>query len=420
MRRVLIVAYYFPPIGGIGAIRMAKFAEYLPSLGWEPTVLAPGETPHPLDRELHVREDRVVRSRSIELSRLGRAVPGKPSERAGPGTAHPSPAFGIRQAIRRAAHRYVFYPDGQIGWYLGAVRAGRRALAHGEFDVIYSSSNPITAHLVARSLHRHSGLPWIAEFRDPWSDRLGADHPYARHAKRLSRRIAREADRVIVPTPTMASHLAEVWGRDIDVVMNGHDVQARPLAPTDDPTITHVGTYYPGRQDLRVVWEALRRRRADGARPVPRIRFVGPLPEELAAELGEFGLTDLVETTGFVAHDAAMAAMRSSSLLVASGFTGEDPLSLGVIPAKLFEYLASGLPILYVGKPSDDAWRLLDGERSCSLVEFGDTEAAAGALEEALSAPPHQRDAERHGRRARARELARILDESAGADNRRN
>ncbi len=76
MPSVLIVAYYFPPIGGIGSIRSARFAHFLPEFGWEPCVLAPRETPHARDLELDYSKDRVVRSRSFELSRLSRVVPG--------------------------------------------------------------------------------------------------------------------------------------------------------------------------------------------------------------------------------------------------------------------------------------------------------------------------------------------------------
>jgi glycosyltransferase involved in cell wall biosynthesis len=414
MKRVLVVAYYFPPIGGIGAIRMAKFCEYLPAFGWEPTVLAPRDTPHPQDPELTVREDHVIRSRSIELSRLGRAVPG-----AGAGSPGAAPAgFSLRQAVRRAVHRFVFYPDAQIGWYPDAVRKGAAALADGGFDAIYSSSNPMTAHLVARTLHRRSGLPWVAELRDPWSDRLGADHPYRRHARRLERALAAEADRIVVPTPTMAARLEELWDREIDLVMNGHDLDGTGVVPPDRPTLTHVGTYYPGRQDLRALWEAVRRLRdADGT--APRLRFVGDLPVELRRELDRFGLLDLVEVTGFVSHDAAMDAMRSSSMLIASGFAGQDPFSRGVIPAKTFEYLASGLPILYLGSTEDDTWQLLAGEPGCHLVERHDVDAAVTAIGAGLRQSSHPRDAGRHTRRARTEALARILDAAAGgADGR--
>jgi glycosyltransferase involved in cell wall biosynthesis len=406
LKRVLIVAYYFPPIGGIGAIRMARFAECLPEFGWEPIILAPRNTPQPQDLILPVREDRVVRSRSVELSRLGRAVPGGQPAGAASGS---SRASNLRQTIQRAAHRFVFYPDAQIGWYPDAVRKGLHILRDADIDAIYSSSNPITAHLVARTLHRRGRLPWVAELRDPWSDRLGPDHPYRHHAERLQRRLGTEADRVVVPTPTMATHLAEVWGRRIDLVMNGHDLDGvRAVAPPE-PVLTHVGSYYPERQNLRAVWQAIRRLRAQGA--LTRLRFIGDLPPALNRELAEFGLSDLVEATGFVSHHAAMDAMQSSSMLIASGFAGDDPLSLGVIPAKIFEYLASGLPILYVGNPHDDTWHLLADEPGCQLVEPDDFDATARAIRDALEPKSYARAASQHSRRARTETLARILDD---------
>jgi glycosyltransferase involved in cell wall biosynthesis len=410
MRRVLIVAYYFPPIGGIGSIRMAKFAEYLPEFGWDPTVIAPSETPHPQDPYLSVREDRVIRSRSIELSRLGRAVPGASAALEN----RASPARSARQVIRRQAHRFVFYPDAQIGWYPAATRNGARALAGAGFDAILSSSNPLTAHLVARTLHRRTGVPWAAEFRDPWSDRLGDDHPYRRHAERLEQRLALEADRVIVATPTMATHLSALWDREVDLILNGHDLEASTPTSPERPTLTHLGSYYPERQDLRAVWAAIRQLHQAGNGAVPRIRFVGDLPPELRRELEQFGLSDVIEATGFLPHADAMKAMKSSSMLIASGFSGTDPLARGVIPAKVFEYLASGLPILYVGDPHDDTWRLLDGEPGCYLMQPPDVEAAAAALASGLGSPARARDASHHSRRARTAELAAILDELGG------
>jgi glycosyltransferase involved in cell wall biosynthesis len=395
VKRVLIVAYYFPPIGGIGSIRLARFAELLPEFGWEPTVLAPRNTPHARDPHLHFPEDKVIRSRSIELSRAGRVVPG-----VGSGSG------GARASLRSVAHRFVFYPDPQIGWYPGALRAGLRAARRERFDAVYSSSYPITAHLVARTLSRRAGIPWVAEFRDPWSERLPADHPYKRRAARLAAALADSASRVVVPSPTWADHYRELWGKPVDVVMNGHDVDPAAGEPPAHPTVTHVGSYYPGLQDFRALWEAIA-----GVADRPRMRFVGELPEPVRAELAAYGLEGLAEATGFVPHDEAMKAMQSSSLLIASGFT-DDPMSRGVIPAKLFEYLASGLPILYFGDPADDAARLLDGQPGCYVVEPGDVAGALKALEAGLAPGRYERDAERFSRRNGARRLAEVLDDA--------
>src|SRR6185295_18273991 len=100
MRRVLIVAYYFPPIGGIGSIRMARFAEYLPEFGWDPIVLAPRHTPHAPDMNLRYPEDRVVRSRSFELSRLGKAM------RRGSGESGARSGTGSRSGLREQGLRF--------------------------------------------------------------------------------------------------------------------------------------------------------------------------------------------------------------------------------------------------------------------------------------------------------------------------
>jgi glycosyltransferase involved in cell wall biosynthesis len=407
MRHVLIVSYYFPPIGGIGSIRMARFAECLPDFGWEPTIIAPSDTPHALDPYLSFPREKVVRSRSIELARLGGA--GRPA----PSSPVLSPGRerrGLRALARSAAHRYVYYPDAQIGWYPGAVRAGLRLLREKRFDAIFSSSNPITAHLVARTLARRAGVPWVAEFRDPWADRLPADHVHRRRAARLQRSLVTAANAVVVPTPTMAAHLSAEWGRDVALIPNGHDVEQPVSARPAQPTFTYVGTFYPGRQDLSGVLAAIRQLEASAPARAPRLRFVGDMPPELTAEVAAAGLAERVEVTGFLPLEQAMAAMADSSMLLACGFAGTDPLSLGVIPAKVFEYLASGLPILYLGNPADDAARLLAEQPGCHIAEPGDVVAILAALRRGLDGPLEHRDAEQFSRRARTRQLAEVLD----------
>src|SRR4051812_2930702 len=159
VRRVLIVAYFFPPIGGIGSIRAASFAKYLPEFGWNVTVLAPAETPHASDPSLDVSQTPVVRTRSLELSRLGRRTltAGADLDQATP---HETPArSALSRRLRGVAKRLVF-PDAQIGWYPAAVAGGTRLLRQRPFDLIFSSAFPMTSHLIAWSLKRRSSLPW--------------------------------------------------------------------------------------------------------------------------------------------------------------------------------------------------------------------------------------------------------------------
>jgi hypothetical protein len=411
MRRVLIVAYYFPPIGGIGSIRMARFAEHLPEFGWDPVVLAPRDTPHALDKQLRYSAGQVVRSRSIELSRLGNALP----RRSGPVGASRSTIS--RDELRSRALRWVF-PDAQIGWYPGAVLTGLGLLRQRHFDAVYSSSYPMTAHLVARTLTRRSQRPWVAEFRDPWSPSLPVHSPYRRWAAHFERTLAGHASALVMPTPTWASHFGQMWGRDISVIPNGFDAPTQSASPPDRPTLTYLGTYYPGRQNLAPLWDAVARRLNRPSGPPPRVRFIGELPTAGRVELRAAGLEGLIEETGVISHHHATQLLTRSSMLIASGDVRTDEVARGWVPAKLFEYLATPMPILYLGSPADDAALMLARYPGCLVVERDDREALDAALAEGLAGSRYDRDVSDLSRHARARMLAVALDNAASAGRR--
>jgi glycosyltransferase involved in cell wall biosynthesis len=392
---------------------MARFASHLPEFGWEPVVLAPGETHHPEDPTLVFPEERVIRSKSLELSRLGRSSWIAPRSSRAHGRRR-----DFRLALRPIAHRVAFYPDPQIGWYPAALRAGTRAVRQQRFDAVLSSSFPITAHLVAMRISKRAGLPWAAEFRDPWSDTLPR-LPYRSRAAALERKIAREAGRVIMPTSTWASHYGARWATDVAVLPNGHDGGQAPSPPEVGAVLTHVGSYYPPRQNLRALWRALARLKAEDPDRVPRIRWIGPVDGEAWAELSEAGLDATVEVTGFLPQPEAMRLAGASSLLVASGPVGSDPIARGWIPAKLFEYLATGLPILYIGDVASDAAALLHAHPGCRVVDPSDVDAVLAALESVRQGRTYERDVESLNRRAGARKLAEILDQACARSGRR-
>jgi glycosyltransferase involved in cell wall biosynthesis len=408
VRHALIVAYFFPPIGGIGSIRAASFAAHLPEFGWQATVLAPADTPHATDGSLDMSEVAVVRTRSRELSRLGRRAPSNAS----PDGAAPPPRPAARSApsrLLRRAVKQVTFPDPQIGWYPGAVAGGRRLLDEQPFDLIFSTAFPITSHLVARTLKRHASLPWVAEWRDPWSDdpEFRLVSPVA---LRLERSMAAEADAVVLPNRTFTEYYARRWGVEATPIGHGSDATFNGAAPRPDPPVlAHVGSYYPGRQNLETLWAALAEMRRRGIE-VPRLRWVGAFPDEARAELERHGLMESLDLTGFVAQPDALSLMASATGLLACDFEDTLPLSLGTTPAKLFEYLASGVPIIYVGHPDGEAARLLADHPGCHLVPFGDVEAAITAVGAAVAEGVQKRDVSGLSRRARTQELARLFD----------
>ena len=410
MRRVLIVAYYYPPIAGIGSIRAASFTRFLPEFGWEPTVLTPADTPHPADPSLDVGRVPVVRTRSLEFSRPNAQPSGSPEANAtavpGQPPARSKPSRWLRDLVR-----HLVFPDPQIGWYPGATAGGLRTLREGHFDVIFSSAFPITSHFVARTLKRRSSVPWVAEFRDPWSDdpEFRLMSPIAR---RLERSMVAEADAVIMPTPTWAAHYATRWGRTVEVLPNGFD----PVPATDGAIrpgiLTHLGTYDPAKQDLTGLWEAVRRLRGTSS-PVSQIQFVGQLSPAARADLAASGLDDLITQTGLLAQEDALRTVAASTVLFLAGSSDDDPIARGWVPAKLFEYLATDRPIIYLGDPASDPAALLDGQPGCGVVEPSDVDGIADALRGLLRPASYRRQLDHLSRRSRVGELARILDAAA-------
>ena len=132
--------------------------------------------------------------------------------------------------------------------------------------------------------------------------------------------------------------------------------------------------------------------------------------------MGAYGLSDVLEVTGFLAHRDALAKTMASTVLIVAGVNPQRPLYRGVVPAKLFEYLATGLPIVYVGASDTDAARLLGGHRACHVVEPGDVAGALSALAASRREGRVPRDVGRFTRQALAGDLARVFDVAARGD----
>lgn len=404
-RRVLLIAYYFPPLGGIGSLRVTGHATYLPEFGWESVVLAPRTGAYHRDDAVRFPEDRVIRTGSLELSRVGKRVLGT-----GGDDVQPAEVRGLRRAMRSAARTGLYFPDAQVGWTPFAVRTGRRALRQQSVDAIFSSSFPITAHVIARRLARRAKLPWVAEFRDPWSEMLPPGRNRDR-AARLERRLARDATAIVMTSPSWAAHHAELWERPVDVVPNGHDLDTRPPPkPSAGFVLGYLGTYYPLTQSsLSGVWDAIERLDEQGGPRVTAIRFVGDPHATLIAELRERGLEHRVETTGFVPNSEAIEHMRSCSVALLAGPRDANGILRGHVAGKTWEYLATGAPILYVGDPAADVATELRGFEGTHVAEAQDVDAIASALADSVGRR-FVRDVSGCSKRARAAQLATILE----------
>lgn len=426
--RLLVVTYYFPPSGGAGVQRPLKWVKYLPSMGVEPVVLTvrAGAYPH-LDESLlaDIPEDVAVERTAAPdpFGLYGRATGRSRDDavQARTGRVGESPALAERGA--RWIRANLFVPDARVGWVPFALRRAEALHAENPFDAVLTTGPPHSVHLVGRGLHRKHGVPWLADFRDPWSDiHYIADLQRSDRAQRLDERLERsvllEADAVVtVSEPLRRSLQAKAGDTPVFSIRNGFDPSDFAHLPPEPKRkqfeILYTGTLYTVPENVLEGVAALREQ--DDAEI--RLRFVGSVPPDFPDALARHGLTDVVSVEPAVRHDEAIRLMRGASVLLLT--IKPCDYADAVIPGKTFEYLAARRPILGIGPPDGEAADILRdagaGEMlhwSGDVVPFLQKQVAAWRMGFDEVGPSNL---EPFSRVAQTREVARILTDLSAA-----
>ncbi len=356
--RVLMIACAFPPTGGPGVQRTVKFAKYLPQFGWVPTVWAAEQLPGlPFD-------DTLLADLSSSVTVLRWPIT-RTTERASDiATAGIRASPVVSRLARAAAARWTPFgrqapfPDEFSAWARNSVEPLLRLQGLAPFDILYSTFSPVSNHLLGLELKRRTGLPWVVDFRDLWID----DYRYAERSARrrtmqaeLQQCLLEEADVVIGvttrQTDILASHVPGHAAKFVTIT-NGFDVddfrivESSAVSDSSMFTLAHIGRLDRWRAHGALL-EGLRRFTSEMRQEYSGFvfRIVGHADRTAHAALLESGVP--CELTGYVSHSQAIREMcRANALLLA---LPDGPNADSVIPAKLFEYLASGRPILTVG-----------------------------------------------------------------------
>jgi len=371
MRKVLIVAYYFPPSGGPGVQRVLKYVQYLREFGWEPVVLTVVDANFPARDESLLREIpegiRVVRTKIFEPYDLYRRLTGrKPGSAIDVNTIRKEGArIPWSERISEFIRATFFIPDARRGWRRHAVRAGLKTIRDESIDAIYSSSPPYTCALIARTLKRATGLPWVAGFRDPWTGFITTPDRWLIPAaidRRLERSVFTEADAVEVAwlgiLKDARTKYPELPTAKFHHLPNGYDSHDFPPADVSKRTdhrftITYTGSMYGRRNPdafLKAIESLVHRNCVNPARI--RIRFIGRFGDEVHEMFRSTSVRDIVEVVGYMSHRESIdQLMLSDALLLV---VDECDESREVVPGKVYEYIGSGKPLIATA-PEDSA-----------------------------------------------------------------
>jgi glycosyltransferase involved in cell wall biosynthesis len=416
MKTVLMVAYYFPPVGGLaaaGSQRALRFARHLPASGWRPVILTARESSYEsylsMDPDLAAAVPEamtVIRTGVwrgltplLHLKALvGRLRPGQGptaplSGAASEGPMAPRDKRGWYGNLKDAITDLFEIPDEQVGWLAPAVRAGIRSIRRYEVDVIYATGRPWTALVVGVVLKRLTGKPLVVDFRDPWMTnpfRLSYSPFRNRVEAALEARVVANADVLVANTEHLRAEFAARFSdfalQRFVTIPNGFDpdefAAIKPMDrgdSTETVRLTHTGFLY-GKRDPRSLLEAIKLVHDRGiVRPGQlTCELVGPvqLPYDLGAYVRERGLERFVLQRGQVTHVESLAALAAcdAALLLQPGTDTQ-------IPSKLFEYIGMDKRVLAIAQKESAVARIVREHALGEVADAEDVESIARAIE---------------------------------------
>ena len=389
MKRVLIITYYWPPSGGSGVQRWLKMSKYLPEFDWKPVIYTTENAEYPiidpsLEKDVPA-EMEVIRRPIFEPYNFYKKFLGiKKEETVKMGFIHEKEKKkGWKANLSLWIRGNLFIPDARCWWVKPSVKYLKEYLKAHPVDAIISTGPPHSMHLIAMKLRKDLGIPWIADFRDPWTeidyyDDLHLTRWADRRHHCLEREVLTQADKVVTVAPDGARRLGRLGNRNVRTIYNGFDRDDDAQTPVSLPeqfTLTYLGVLSKI-QNPNNLWQALGELIKEDANfnKNLKINMIGQIDSSVVDAIDESGLTQHVTYSSCIPHDQVSAAHRGSTLLLLLLMPDSEPRAKGLVTGKLFEYMASGRPILCIGPEDGDAARILKETSAGQTVSFGDKE----------------------------------------------
>ena len=423
-KRVLIITYYWPPSGGSGVQRWLKFAKYLPDAGWEPVIFTPENPDFDLKDETLIKEIpselEVIKFPIWEPYQLFSKLKRKSGTH--PGRLMEQKKKGVLEKIAIWMRANLLVPDPRVFWVKPSVRFLTDLVNSGQFQAVITTGPPHSMHLIGRELKRKTGLPWIADFRDPWSqweflDTLPMSSLIRKKHEQLEKSVLLEANAVLTISPTFQQDLEKLANRKIHLLTNGYD-------PADIPS-----DFSPKKKEagkLHLVYSGI----------IDAIRNPIPLMEAMKAEFGESNaqvewtfvgkvseqvkdyvrsdswLNSRIHFAGYVSHGEVFGFYSKADVLVL--ILTDTKNAQGNIPGKLFEYLTTGIPVLALGDPRGDSAQILQRAGSASVLahtDHSEIRKQLRSLFESFTAGESTQGLDSYSRKNLSSQLAKILDD---------
>lgn len=373
MKKILIISYYWPPAGGPGVQRWLKFTKYLPDFGFEPHVYIPENPSYPiidesLDKDVNPMV-KIVKNKIWEPYQIAEFLnPTNKSYKGGHFEKKESQTFMSKLSVFIRGN--FFIPDARKYWVTPSIDFLEKYLAQENIDTIITSGPPHSLHLIGLGLKKNNPqLKWIADFRDPWTQisyhkELKLTSWASKKHDDLEKEVMNNANIVLATSYSDADNFKKLGAHRVETITNGFEEVKIDIQK--DKEYFHI-TYSGGLEMLRnpfSLWKAISLLKDENSsfNEDLKLNFYGSLAEDVKQTIFDAGLQNHLVSHGYVSHQSALNAINEANILLLTNFDQEA--SKGIIPGKLFEYMATKNPIIAIGPKNADVERILDNTQS--------------------------------------------------------
>ncbi|MEY8779655.1 glycosyltransferase family 4 protein [Allomuricauda sp. XS_ASV26] len=391
MRKILVIAYYWPPAGGPGVQRWLKFVKYLPELGLAPIVYVPENPSYPIIDNKLVNEVpssiRILKRPIKEPYGWASILSKKKTKTISSGIIKEKDPSFIEKVLLWIRGNF-FIPDARKLWVKPSISYLAKVIADEGITTIVTTGPPHSLHLIGLGLKKKYNIQWVADFRDPWTSigyhkslRL-TNYAHLKH-KALEKGVLLRADKIVVTSRTTKLEFEAITPKPIKVITNGFDDELPLVALDKKFTISHIGSLLTGRNPLGF-WKAVQELLSENElfKDALHIQLAGVVGEEVLQSIKDFGLTDYVEQLGYLPHDKVLETQQKSQLLLLLEIDSKE--TKGIIPGKLFEYLNAKRPILAIGPQGWEAGAMVVDHKAGTFCLHNDVATLKTVLLEAF------------------------------------
>ena len=383
-KKVLIITYYWPPSGGSAVIRWLKFAKFLPQFDWQPVIYTPLNPEAPFeDPELEKDvpfEAEIIKTKIWEPYNWYKIFTGKKKKdkiQVGFLSEKKKPGFLSKLGIYIRGNYFI--PDARVFWVEPSVKKLTKYLKDNPVDAIVTTGPPHSLHLIALKLKQKLNIPWLADFRDPWTNidfykDLMLTHSSDKKHRKLEKEVVGKADAIVSIARNMTEEFRAVGGKNLYTITNGFDPDDKPdnqFKKENGFVILHTGTIAKSRNP-EVFWKSVSELITENKElaSVIKIKLIGKLDASVYEFIEKYQLNAYCEIIDFLPHDEIMKEQSKAAVLLL--LINDTPNAKGILTGKFFEYMCSERPVLAIGPADGEVAEILTETGAGKLCTYDD------------------------------------------------